>query len=87
MITLPSLTDLDARQEPVSVGDLAKEIYPNLVYDTSLPIGFTEALRRRGFDIPNQFVWGYPEGHVLGRPYPLTTEAIFALSTLSTDID
>jgi hypothetical protein len=80
---LPTLAHL--KQYPVSKGDLAKDLYPNITYDTALPQSWVDAMYQRGFDdVTGQFVWGYPDpkdSH--GQPLPLTTDAVSILSQLA----
>lgn len=68
----------------ISVGDLAKAIYPSITIDTARPISWGDAMQARGISTRGRFVWGYiPEDTLSGRPLPLTLEAMLDLAALS----
>lgn len=79
MLMLPSQTELSN----TTVTELANQIYPNLVYDTALPIDWVRLCTTRGFNPVGQVIWGYPLRSLWGQPYPLTQEACLALAALT----
>ena len=59
----------------VTKGELASLVYPTVTYDTALPQGWVNQCIADGFDPRPCFVWGYPDGSIMGKPLPLTAEA------------
>jgi len=55
----------------------AKELFPDLIFDTALPQMWLNMFKDAEYDIVRaQTVWGYPPGEALfGLPYPLTHSA------------
>lgn len=78
-MNLPRTNDLP---NYITKGELAKQLYPELTYDTALPQGWVDAVTTSSFDPRGCVVWGYPKGSCLGAPYPLTVEADEALRLL-----
>ena len=69
----PSVNDLP---DWITVGELARKVYADIVFDYALPQPWVDACIKRGFDPRGKFVWGYPDGcMVYGQPLPLTQEA------------
>ena len=64
-------------------GDFAKDIYPDITYDTALPQPWVDQIMREcNFDPRPCVVWGYPKGSCFGMPLPLTLAAADFLSDL-----
>ncbi len=64
---------------PISKGDLAKEVYPDQTFDCALPQQWVnqtvDDLGVKHHDVTSQFVWLYKSGDPFGHPAPLTAEA------------
>ena len=84
MISLPAQHDLAC--QPQSTSELAAQLYPDIPFDTALPIHWVRACRARGFEPTGAVVWGYPQGFILGQPLPLTQEAMLRLSRFAGDL-
>ena len=53
--------------------------HPTCSYDTALPQLWVESLITSGFDPRGIVVWAYPEGFLMGCPYPLSPIAAHKL--------
>jgi hypothetical protein len=70
--------------------ELAEIIYPDIIFDTTLPQLWVndviEGVGKISLPFPEpvpHFVWGYPPGYVFGIPLPLTTKALTWLETVA----
>jgi hypothetical protein len=69
-----------------TLGDLAKEWEsqnPGSVYDTAIPLHWSDAVFSKTGEWPFGFVWGYLKHSIFGAPIPLTAEAKTLFSKLS----
>lgn len=58
-----------------TVSEAAERMWPNIAFDGALPQEWVNAAREEDrFDVRGNFVWGYPDGSVIGFPLPITHE-------------
>lgn len=86
MLHLPHKTDFDNQHKNITAEKLASQLYPNLIFDTSLPQQWVDLVTDRGFDPLGSVVWGYPGTNFCGQPFPLTAEAALALARLTINL-
>jgi len=73
---MTNLYYLDQIHPHMTVGDLAKEYYPDITYDITLPEPWVAHMQDQyNWDPRGQVVWGYPCETGFGIPLPLTVEA------------
>ena len=81
MNTLNSNPDFNLVPFNSTKSEAATILYPGITCDTALPQDWVNRATIDGFDVRPHFVWGYPDGSILGLPLPITQTGANWLST------